>query len=288
VTRPAVADAYLRALAANDASLLPTTGSARFTENGQLLELGTGLWATATAVPEHDYASVEDRESAQVAWFGPVEENGRPAVLFARLSSDQGRVAELETIVRREHPRLFSPQSMGEPRAIVFEELDPSERLARSELPAVANAYFDALEQVDGGLFEATDDCIRVENGEQTVLVEDVSHLAGLPSALIFPLGVREQISSGYYGYMDAVRDRRVVAVDEARGLVVLVVVFDHPARKRTVQVKGIGEVEVARYHQAPNSVLIAELFKIRGGRIAHIEAVLEFVPYGSRTGWEE
>ena len=36
------------------------------------------------------------------------------------------------------------------------------------------------------------------------------------------------------------------------------------------------------------NSVLIAELFKVRRGLIEHIEAVLEFVPYGMRTGWEE
>jgi hypothetical protein len=64
-------------------------------------------------------------------------------------------------------------------------------------------------------------------------------------------------------------------------------VVFDHSARKRTVQVKGIGEVEVAEYHQRPNSVLIGELFKVRAGEIVHIEAVLELLPYGARTGWD-
>jgi hypothetical protein len=50
---------------------------------------------------------------------------------------------------------------------------------------------------------------------------------------------------------------------------------------------RGVGEVELPAYHQVPNSVLIAELFKVRGGLIEHIEAVLEFVPYGMRTGWE-
>jgi len=52
--------------------------------------------------------------------------------------------------------------------------------------------------------------------------------------------------------------------------------------------VRGVGEVELPTYHQTPNSVLIGELFKVRGGRIEHIEAVLEFVPYGMRSGWEE
>jgi hypothetical protein len=63
---------------------------------------------------------------------------------------------------------------------------------------------------------------------------------------------------------------------------------MDHPARKRTVDMKGVGEVELPEYHQVPNSVLVAELFKVRGGLIEHIEAVLEFVPYGSRTGWDD
>ncbi len=66
-----------------------------------------------------------------------------------------------------------------------------------------------------------------------------------------------------------------------------MIVVFDHSARRRSVEVKGVGEVELPPYHQVPNSVLIAELFKVRAGLIEHVEAVLEFVPYGMRTGWE-
>ena len=66
-----------------------------------------------------------------------------------------------------------------------------------------------------------------------------------------------------------------------------MMVVFDHSARRRTVEVRGAGEVELPPYHQVPNSVLIAELFKVRAGVIEHVEAVLEFVPYGMPTGWE-
>ena len=131
------------------------------------------------------------------------------------------------------------------------------------------------------------DDCTRYENGTRTVRVEDVSHLAGSASSKVFPLGVREQVDTGYFSYIDAVRDRRIVAVDVARGLVLMMVVFDHSARRRTVEMRGVGEVELPAYHQVPNSVLIAELFKVRRGLIEHIEAVLEFVPYGMRTGWE-
>ncbi len=53
-------DRYLAALAANDPSGLHVADGVRFTENGQTLALGNGLWATATRVPDHDYAQVED------------------------------------------------------------------------------------------------------------------------------------------------------------------------------------------------------------------------------------
>ncbi len=280
-------DRYLAALAVNDPSGLPVSEDVRLTENGQELALGTGLWATATSVPERDYVHVEDPGLGQVGWMGVVGESGRPAVVFARLKVNEGLIREIETIVRREQPRLYDPANMLEPREIVFAELDASERSSRGELIAAAHRYFDGLEQVDGDMIPVSDGCVRIENGTQTVRVPDVSHLAGSASAIIFPLGVREQVSSGYFAYMDAVRDRRVVAVDESRGLVLLVVVFDHSARMRSVQVRGAGEVELPPYHQVPNSVLIAELFKVRSGLITHIEAVLEFVPYGARTGWD-
>ena len=147
--------------------------------------------------------------------------------------------------------------------------------------------WFDGLEQADGSIIPVSDDCSRYENGMRTVRVEDVSHLSGA-SALVFPMGIREQVDTGYFSYIDAVRGRRVVAVDVTRGLILMIVVFDHSARRRTVEVRGVGEVELPPYHQVPNSVLIAELFKVRAGVIEHVEAVLEFVPYGMRTGWEE
>jgi hypothetical protein len=280
-------DRYLAALAGHDPSDLPLADGVRYTENGQRLELGRGLWGTATRVPSHDYAHVADEERSQIGWIGVVDEHGRPSVVFLRLAVRDERIAEVEAIVRRPNERLYDPSTMRAPRAIVFEELPPDQRGDAASLARAGNAYFDGLEQSDGSIIPVTDDCTRYENGTRTVRVEDVSHLSGA-SARVFPMGVREQVDTGYFSYIDAVRDRRIVAVDVARGLVMMIVVFDHSARRRTVEVKGAGEVELPAYHQVPNSVLIAELFKVRAGLIEHVEAVLEFVPYGMRTGWEE
>ena len=278
-------DRYLAALGANDASGLPVAPGVRFTENGQELALGAGLWATATRVPDHDYAWVADDAGSQIGWIGVVDEHDRPSIAFVRLAVHDGLIAEVESVVRRPHERLYDPSTMREPRAIVFEEIPPAQRSDAATLIRAGHAYFDGLERADGSIVPVTGDCARYENGTRTVRVPDVSHLSGA-SALIFPMGVREQVDSGYFSYIDAVRDRRVVAADVARGLVLMIVVFDHSARRRSVEVSGVGEVELPAYHQVPNSVLIAELFKVREGLIEHIEAVLEFVPYGMRTGW--
>ena len=280
-------DRYLSALAANDPSGLPLAAQVRFTQNGLRLELGEGLWRTATGIPDHDYAYVEDGEASQIGWLGVVDEGGHPAVIFVRLRVRDGQIGEIETIVRREAPRLYDPANMGRPREIVFESVDPSERSSRAELVAIGHGYFDGIEKLDAGLIAIREDCLRIENGAQTVLLDDVGAFAGSAAEMIFPMSVREQVESGYVAYIDAVRDRRVVAVDEARGLVAMVVVFDHPARVHSVTVKGIGEVALPEYHRSPNSMLIAELFKIRAGRIEHIEAVLESIPFGAPTGWD-
>ena len=279
-------DRYLQALAERDPSSLPVAPDVRFTENGQELELGTGLWGTASAVPSHDYAHVSDEERSQIGWIGVVDEHDRPSVVFIRLTVRDGLITEVESVVRRPHERLYDPSNMREPRAVVFEEIPPEQRTGADELIRAGHRYFDGLESADGSIIPVADDCTRFENGTRTVRVADVSHLKGA-SALVFPMGVREQVDTGYFSYIDAVRDRRVVALDEARGLMLMMVVFDHSARRKTVEVKGVGEVELPPYHQVPNSVLIAELFKVRAGLIEHIEAVLEFVPYGARTGWE-
>jgi hypothetical protein len=43
-------DQYLSALVAHDASRLPLAKNARYTENGQTLELNDGMWRVATVL----------------------------------------------------------------------------------------------------------------------------------------------------------------------------------------------------------------------------------------------
>ena len=54
-----------------------------------------------------------------------VDEHDRPSVVFIRLGVRDGRIHEVETVVRRPHERLYDPSNMREPRSVVFEELAP-------------------------------------------------------------------------------------------------------------------------------------------------------------------
>ena len=74
------------------------------------------------------------------------------------------------------------------------------------------------------------------------------------------------------------IRDRRYPVIDVERGLVVGLVFFDHPGPVRNAPVP-------PRF-AAPNSYFIWELFKVSGGAIRHIEAIMAMFPYGMRPGW--
>jgi hypothetical protein len=55
------------------------------------------------------------------------------------------------------------------PRPGLVTDIPPSERESRDVLSYAANSYFDALEGDDGKIAALADDCVRHENGYQTV-----------------------------------------------------------------------------------------------------------------------
>ena len=97
----------------------------------------------------------------------------------------------------------------------------------------------------------------------------------------------REQFESGLLHFVSRIRDRRYVAVDEERGLVVGNVFFDHEASQasrnyRTPDGRQITNAGPARTW----TWMISELFKVEKGQLHEIEAILVEVPYGMNSGW--
>src|ERR1700722_9634025 len=105
-------DKYLDAVLAHNPSLVPLAPGVRYTEDGQQLAIGDGLWRTMHA-KGHYRLFVDDVPAGEVAFFGTLEEDNRDpakgtAVLMAlRLKVRGGQITEVEELmVRDEKPAL--------------------------------------------------------------------------------------------------------------------------------------------------------------------------------------
>lgn len=269
-------DQYLAALVAHDASRLPLRHDVRFTENGQTLRLDDGLWATAEALGPYKLYFA-DPEAGEVGYFGTIRESGRLALLALRLKVEGRKISQIETIVARATgPSRFADL---EDQPLFHEKLARSDHLSREEMVAIANSYFEGLEQATGKITPFDPHCTRIENGSVTANNPQAKNAMG-------KLTCGQQFDTGFSRFITEVRGRRFPIVDRDYGLVLALVSFDHSGRIKTVKLNDGSTLKVPPPFDAPYSFLIAELFKIQRGRIARIEAVLITTPYGMPSGW--
>ena len=86
------------------------------------------------------------------------------------------------------------------------------------------------------------------------------------------------------YGLPQPLRARRVIAVDEERGLVVLQGLADHPLRETRYSPADGGRVPVAVNHPVTREMF--EVHRFRSGRPERVDAVSVFQPYGMPSPW--
>src|SRR5581483_1067572 len=207
-------DKYLDAMPAHDPSKAPFAKGVKFTENGQRLELGDGLWNTMTAKGVFRLF-VTDIEAQQVAFLGSIKEAGKGAMIGLRLRIRNNRITEAEHFVQR------SPTSAAGFERIGYqwtEAVPPAERMSREELVRVANMYFSGMQKNDGtGDYPFAEDCNRIENGalstnqpakqgQQRPDPKTATMYSGEWSCM-------EQFKSGLIHFVTRIRDRRYVAV---------------------------------------------------------------------------
>ena len=87
-------DQYVGALVAHDRSRLPLAPSVKFTENGQRLALGDGLWHTVTGTGGYALR-VADIEAGQAALMGTIRGADTPTIFVLRLKVVDGRITEV-------------------------------------------------------------------------------------------------------------------------------------------------------------------------------------------------
>lgn len=288
-------DRYFAAVIADNPSAVPLAPNVRFTENGQVLPVGEGLWKSMKSAGRYRLP-VTDADAGQIALITTVVEDhadpaqGTPALLALRLKVADGRITEIEQVVERNPQTAQRVEALGSPRAAFSTPIPAAKRMSRADLIATADKYFAGMQRNDGkGDYPFHPRCDRIENGGRSTNVptpegqtrpdpKTATGYSGQWSCL-------EQFQSGLLYFVSRIRDRRYVAVDQENGVVAAFAFFDHMAGSTRTFTRPDGRAHTAGPAQ-PWTWEILEFFKVEDGQLAEIEAFLTRPPYGMLSGW--
>jgi hypothetical protein len=276
---------YLAAMVAHDASRAPFAKDFKFTEDTVRLPPTEGLWFTSTGLGE-DKFYVSDPEAGQVGFVGIVTEHDKPVILSLRLKVVNQQITEAESIVSRSVNEK-NLVNLKTPLPAMSSPLPPSERVSRQELIRISNLYFDAIEQNNGGMVAWDPDCYRLENAMVTASPRppkpNAVDAAGGRGPLPGGSTCSDGLSSGMLKTIYNIRPRRTLVIDVERGITWGVYNFNHRG-VLNVTMKD-GSIRPS-YAPSPETIVIAEIFKIKNGKIKDIVANATRVPYGLGDGW--
>ncbi len=236
---------------------LPWAERVRFSEQNVPVRIGEGQWASVRAVHAPSL-TLADPETGKAVWFGVIEDHGQPAYYGMALTVENGRIADIETLAgRRENPGPFADAGAYRMDPVFSAALPANARTPRADMTGAVNAYYAAVQ--NGGSPDASfaDDCRVVHNGV-TLAQDGAEDCASL-------------FAGGGWELVERARDVRVLAVDEARGLVAAIAMLDRP-------MENAAEGLEIRY---PYTTGVLDIFRIENGAIARVEGVSAFLTYG-------
>jgi hypothetical protein len=297
---------YLAALVKHDPKAVPLDKEVKFTENTANIPVGDGLWVTASGGPTEFQVYAADPVTQQVACLVVMKENSNVPVLFgARLAMRRGKIAEAEHHVVRDGIAYAMP-NLQKPRPGLVDDLGPADRTPRDRMLDIGLAYYDALTGEDGTLAPFAEECERRENGSTSVGGKRAApkpdeakpqfppqgtidpEMAKLGMALAAaPNTCEAQISAGVWAYITEIKNRRLLVIDEQKGLAVGFSNFYHDSKLKMMKLKGIPGMESVPAYQGLFNMPAMHFFKIKKGKIYDIEATGLVLPYGSKSGWE-
>lgn len=287
-----IMDGYMDAIFKHDpAAVPPLSIDVRMTENTGVMNVGEGTLWRFKVEPTSFKIYVVDPVSGQVAQQARLKIGGQNALVAIRLKIDRGKIQEIEQLYDRNIDAAAIPL-LTTPSSILTTDVPAGQRTSRDMLHRAANSYFDALEGDSGKIGAFADDCVRHENGYQTVnnpppggrmmpapFIPTADTPQGREMLKFSMLTCSQQIDTKTFAYMKRIRPRRALVIDEQKGLVATFPLFIHDGTRR-------GAAPDAPPGMLQNLVTM-ETFGIRGGLIHHVEA-FPFVtlPYGLGNGW--
>lgn len=242
-------DDYFAALSAGDPSGLPLAADVKFTENAQIVDIGsTEFWKNAgdTKYSQRALDTVQCTVAAQAV----IPENTTDLPVGLRIKVEAGQMTEIETIVVRQGDYTASFAVDSNPGAIIaiadeigwHDEVPEAERATREQLSNWVEKYFRAF---PSGVCDVTSACRRLENGGGNFSCSTgASCSAGQPT------------TGGAF-------EPRVIVVDEVRGIAAGFTIFDFQTT---------GHLDM-------------HMMKMSGGEVHAVQAILRDT--NGESGWE-
>jgi hypothetical protein len=291
---------YLGAMVKHDPKSLPFAGKVKFTENTEktveILEMGKGLWETASGGPTEFQIYAADPEGQAAACLVVMKEKDKDIMLGARIKLEKGKITEAEHLIVRgggSMPMNFSQPTLQKARPGFAEDIPKAEQMKREDLVKIGLSYYDALTGEDGTLAPFAKECERRENGMVTAggapppAAAKPSPGSAVPTGGFggIPRDCEGQISSGVFSYITEIKPRLVVA-DVQKGLAVGFSMFRHDGTKRLPKNAQPGTSNKTQYGQFNMAAM--HVYKIRNGKLYEIEAPGAVLPYNIKSGWEK
>jgi len=293
---------FLEAVLAHDPARLPLSSSLIYTENGQRLRPGDGLWGTLTELGEFRLV-LADEENGTAGIYATIVETDVPGLLMARLKTAGKRITEVEvSVVREEYVgerggtlTLFAPRQDTPYKPEQFMTTLPSFPRPESHgnntnnktLMSIADQYYAGIDTMDGRQVPFAVDCQRRINGQLITNNPDALPVdEDVPAYKPFSMSCAGQIDTGVFNYISRVRERRILGVDPVKGLLMDMVFYDISDPATPIQVKTFGSVQLPPASTGPYTLMAIQLFRIDNGVINGIETLMVPVPYGMTSGW--
>jgi hypothetical protein len=230
-----------------------------YAENSVGLRVGEGIWQGVTALDVNPLV-IADAQTGNGVWIGRIEEHGQPAWAAITVSSAGGKIDGIDALIRRKEYGVPWAEPAGAPS---FDALPASQRTGRTAMLAAVDGFYDALNAHEGRVPRAlSEQCQWTVNGQ--TLGSCAAPLAG-----------------NSLQWIARWRDREVLAVDEARGLVAVRLFEDIPAAPREFAgANGTARPNPAAY---PRSLQIVEVFRFEDGKIERLTRFSSELPYGMK-----
>jgi len=218
-------------------------GKVAYAENSVGIRVGEGIWATVTAIDAKPLV-VTDPVTGKAVWIGRIEEHGQPAWAAITVTSAGPEVGGIDALIRRkEYGAPYVEPTAGPSYAA----LPAARRTDRAAMIAGAEKVYAAINGHGSAPDGLAANCHWFVNGQDF----------GACAASFAGPGLKT---------IARVRDRDVIAADEARGLIVYRTFEDIPADSGTGY---------------PMTSQVVELFRFDKGEITEIQAFNSELPYG-------